>query len=263
MQGRCASSSSALAGPRKSYSASPTVLKAARAAARCRLAAAAVAAPPSLPARAPLRLAVPQPRSPCLAQSALFQRKRPGRLNWRRQLTMPAVAAAAAAAAPAPASGSGSSGPWERFVALANTLTNFFPVFVLGAALWALAQPTAFDWFDKTAITPALAVTMLGMGLTLTFDVRICCVAWIGACPRAWMLAACLEPSLCCIWPSAAYGRAGCLLRGWGWPLHPHTRSPAILTHTHVFVARAGLQERAGHPRAHLRWLRAAVHHHA
>ncbi|KAI7837575.1 hypothetical protein COHA_008588 [Chlorella ohadii] len=49
-------------------------------------------------------------------------------------------------------------------------MVSLFPIFVLGAALWALAQPTAFDWFDKTAITPALAVTMLGMGLTLTFD---------------------------------------------------------------------------------------------
>lgn len=69
-------------------------------------------------------------------------------------------------------SGNGSSGPslWARFSTLAATLTNFFPVFVLGAALLALAQPAAFDWFDKTAITPVLALTMLGMGLTLTFD---------------------------------------------------------------------------------------------
>ncbi|PRW60740.1 putative sodium metabolite cotransporter chloroplastic [Chlorella sorokiniana] len=53
---------------------------------------------------------------------------------------------------------------------LANAMVNLFPVFVLGAALCALAQPAAFDWFDKAAITPALAVTMLGMGLTLTFN---------------------------------------------------------------------------------------------
>ncbi|EFN59635.1 hypothetical protein CHLNCDRAFT_10632, partial [Chlorella variabilis] len=54
---------------------------------------------------------------------------------------------------------------------LATALTNLFPIFVLGAAVWALVHPAAFAWFDnKTAITPALAVTMLGMGISLTFD---------------------------------------------------------------------------------------------
>ncbi|PSC74970.1 putative sodium metabolite cotransporter chloroplastic [Micractinium conductrix] len=82
-----------------------------------------------------------------------------------------AAAAVAAAAAPADSSGEGSgSGLWARFSALANALTNLFPVFVLGAAVTALAAPTSFDWFDRQLITPALAVTMLGMGLTLTFD---------------------------------------------------------------------------------------------
>ena len=85
-----------------------------------------------------------------------------------------AAAAVAAAAAPADSSGEGSgSGLWARFSALANALTNLFPVFVLGAAVTALAAPTSFDWFDRQLITPALAVTMLGMGLTLTFDVRL------------------------------------------------------------------------------------------
>jgi len=54
---------------------------------------------------------------------------------------------------------------------LITAATNLFPVFVLGAAVLGLAQPTCFDWFLPSYMTPALGVTMLGMGLTLTFDV--------------------------------------------------------------------------------------------
>lgn len=64
-----------------------------------------------------------------------------------------------------------SPGPWQQFAAVAGALTNLFPVWVLGAAVWALLQPPAFAWFDSSYVTPALAVTMLGMGLTLTFEV--------------------------------------------------------------------------------------------
>ncbi|KAL4428699.1 hypothetical protein ABPG77_009805 [Micractinium sp. CCAP 211/92] len=95
--------------------------------------------------------------------------------NWsctRRPLK---VAAAAAAATAAAASNGGSSsstggGLWASLASLANALTNFFPMFVLGAAALGLAQPVAYDFFSPAAITPSLAITMLGMGLTLTFE---------------------------------------------------------------------------------------------
>ena len=52
-----------------------------------------------------------------------------------------------------------------------GSLTNLFPVWVLGAAALALARPAAFAWFSSAWVTPALAITMLGMGLTLTLEV--------------------------------------------------------------------------------------------
>lgn len=65
----------------------------------------------------------------------------------------------------------GGGGLWASLSRLANALTNFFPIFVLGAAALGLARPSAYDFFSPAAITPSLAVTMLGMGLTLTFEV--------------------------------------------------------------------------------------------
>lgn len=60
--------------------------------------------------------------------------------------------------------------------AATNTLTavatNLFPVWVLGAAAWALTQQAAFAWFHKGYIASALTVTMLGLGATLTSEVR-------------------------------------------------------------------------------------------
>ncbi|KAG7666725.1 hypothetical protein Ndes2437B_g08439 [Nannochloris sp. 'desiccata'] len=52
---------------------------------------------------------------------------------------------------------------------LANAATTAFPIFVLGAAAIGLLQPTSFDWFLPSSVAPALGITMLGMGLTLTF----------------------------------------------------------------------------------------------
>ena len=52
---------------------------------------------------------------------------------------------------------------------IANAATNAFPIFVLGAAFLGLAQPSSFAWFHPSYMTPALGITMLGMGLTLTF----------------------------------------------------------------------------------------------
>jgi len=47
-------------------------------------------------------------------------------------------------------------------------LANAFPVWVVVACGLALVQPTAFTWFRGDAIVAALAVIMLGMGVTLS-----------------------------------------------------------------------------------------------
>lgn len=52
---------------------------------------------------------------------------------------------------------------------VASTATSAFPVFVLGAAFLGLYNPSAFTWFRPGFMAPALGITMLGMGLTLTF----------------------------------------------------------------------------------------------
>ncbi len=49
-------------------------------------------------------------------------------------------------------------------------LTNAFPVWVLTGGIIALFQPEWFTWFSGPWIVWGLAVIMLGMGLTLTFD---------------------------------------------------------------------------------------------
>lgn len=84
------------------------------------------------------------------------------------------ASASAAAASPSPdtySSGNSPSQPTGPLASVANALTTLFPVWVVGAAIWGLARPTAFAWFRPDYTTPALAITMLGMGLTLTFDV--------------------------------------------------------------------------------------------
>lgn len=59
---------------------------------------------------------------------------------------------------------------YNSFASIANAATNFFPVFVVGAAVLGLVNPSTFDWYLPSFIAPALGITMLGMGLTLTFD---------------------------------------------------------------------------------------------
>jgi len=49
-------------------------------------------------------------------------------------------------------------------------LINAFPLWVLAFSITALIQPPWFTWFKGPLIVAALAVIMLGMGLTLTFD---------------------------------------------------------------------------------------------
>ncbi len=49
-------------------------------------------------------------------------------------------------------------------------LTNAFPVWVLAGGVLALFYPAWFTWFSGPWIVWGLAVIMLGMGVTLTFD---------------------------------------------------------------------------------------------
>jgi bile acid:Na+ symporter, BASS family len=60
-------------------------------------------------------------------------------------------------------------------------LTNAFPLWVVALSAIALFQPAWFTWFGGPWITWGLAVIMLGMGLTLTFDD----FRGIGRMPRA------------------------------------------------------------------------------
>jgi len=53
---------------------------------------------------------------------------------------------------------------------LLNVLANLFPIWVLAASGLALVNPNWFRWFSGQWITWGLAVIMLGMGITLTFD---------------------------------------------------------------------------------------------
>jgi len=55
----------------------------------------------------------------------------------------------------------------NRFLAAA---ANWFPAWVLGAALIALWQPPVFAWFGGPWIVWGLAAVMLGMGLTLSVE---------------------------------------------------------------------------------------------
>ncbi len=53
---------------------------------------------------------------------------------------------------------------------LLTWLTNAFPLWVVGLSTVALFAPAWFTWFTGPWIVWGLAVIMLGMGLTLTFD---------------------------------------------------------------------------------------------
>jgi BASS family bile acid:Na+ symporter len=53
---------------------------------------------------------------------------------------------------------------------IAATATNLFPLWVLLAGAAALAHPPLFAWFSGSLIVWGLAVIMLGMGLTLSFE---------------------------------------------------------------------------------------------
>ena len=57
-----------------------------------------------------------------------------------------------------------------RFFTTLTTLTNAFPLWVLLGAAVGIINPPSVTWFKGEMITTALAVTMLGMGLTLELD---------------------------------------------------------------------------------------------
>lgn len=54
--------------------------------------------------------------------------------------------------------------------ALLNRLANLFPVWVVTCSGIALFHPPLFTWFNSTMIVWGLAVIMIGMGLTLSFE---------------------------------------------------------------------------------------------
>lgn len=62
---------------------------------------------------------------------------------------------------------------FRQFTAVArlfNLLANLFPLWVLSCSGLALFFPHWFTWFDSQMIVWGLAVIMIGMGITLTFD---------------------------------------------------------------------------------------------
>lgn len=69
----------------------------------------------------------------------------------------------------APASTPPASSP-SPITSVVTALTNAFPLWVLLGAIVGLTAPAAVTWFKGASITVALAVTMLGMGLTLELD---------------------------------------------------------------------------------------------
>ncbi|KAL4447626.1 hypothetical protein ABPG75_004845 [Micractinium tetrahymenae] len=87
-------------------------------------------------------------------------------LRRRKPLRVGASAAGGAADGappPAPQQGSTEGGA-------ADALASPFPIAVLGAAALGLVQPAAFGWLSPAAATPALALTMGALGLTLRLE---------------------------------------------------------------------------------------------
>ena len=57
-----------------------------------------------------------------------------------------------------------------RMLRYLNLLANLFPIWVLAGSGLALVFPSWFTWFHGPMIVWGLAIIMIGMGLTLTFD---------------------------------------------------------------------------------------------
>jgi len=58
----------------------------------------------------------------------------------------------------------------EGFGSVLKIVTNLFPLWVAIGCIIALKKPEAVSWFQGGYVTGGLSLTMLGMGLTLTFD---------------------------------------------------------------------------------------------
>ena len=52
---------------------------------------------------------------------------------------------------------------------LASTVSNYFPIVVLSSALLGIFRPTTLTHIPAAWMSPFLGLSMLGMGLTLTF----------------------------------------------------------------------------------------------
>ncbi len=83
------------------------------------------------------------------------------------KITSSALAAASTSSASGAITTSTSSSFSSKFNSLLSTVTNLFPIWVIMFSVLGFHRPEWFFWFKKY-ITPALAFTMLGMGMSLT-----------------------------------------------------------------------------------------------
>lgn len=58
---------------------------------------------------------------------------------------------------------------WSYLNAIASAASSFFPVFVISFAALGVAKPETMTWMPNSLLTIAIGLSMLGMGLTLTF----------------------------------------------------------------------------------------------
>lgn len=58
----------------------------------------------------------------------------------------------------------------RKVEAFGETLSAAFPLWVVAAAVAAMVKPAAFNWLQGPVQMVGLAITMLGMGITMTFD---------------------------------------------------------------------------------------------
>lgn len=99
----------------------------------------------------------------------------------------------------APRAAAGDVHPAEGLLAsLATAISGCFPIVVVTSALLGVLRPTALTWVPASWMSPFLGLSMLGMGLTLTFaDFKR-----VLAAPRNIMLGVCLQYS---VMPSLAF----------------------------------------------------------
>jgi len=58
---------------------------------------------------------------------------------------------------------------WSYLNAIASAASSFFPMFVISFAALGVAKPDSMTWMPNSLLTIAIGLSMLGMGLTLTF----------------------------------------------------------------------------------------------